>query len=387
MHVLVLPSWYPTGSDDIAGSFFREQAIAVQQAGAKVGVIALSLRSLRRRGAGPLPFREDDEGVATYRGSLLNFTPRIYQLIQLRTVGILRDLYRAYVAREGRPDIVHVHCAVPAGAGALHLRDRHDIPFVLSEHSSALVGDRLGRSGVVLAKRVAQGAAARFAVSTVFAKTLEQRLGLAQGGFSVMPNMVDDRFLGADLPDRAGEFRFLHVSLLDANKNVETLVRAFGERFKGRAEVSLVIGGDGPSCRQLQSLSRELGLEKQISFRGMLSRDQVRAALAESDAFVLSSRIETFGVVLIEALAMGVPVIATRCGGPEDIVTETSGSLVPVGDVPALGAAMEDMIDNRSRWNRHSLREDCRARFGAEAVTLRWLEIYREVLRQPRGQM
>src|SRR5690606_9435676 len=106
-----------------------------------------------------------------------------------------------------------------------------------------------------------------------------------------------------------------------------------------------------------------------VTFLGKLSRGEVRMALSNCNAFVLPSRFETFGVVLVEALAMGVPVIATRCGGPEDIVTENTGVLVPVDDRQALAEALESVLLSPDKWDRDTIREDCRARFGAAAIS------------------
>ena len=86
-----------------------------------------------------------------------------------------------------------------------------------------------------------------------------------------------------------------------------------------------------------------------------------------------------FGVVLVEALAMGCPVIATRCGGPEDIVAEGDGFLVPTGDRDALSVAMGAMVA-RPDFDPGDLRQQCAARFGAVAIGQRWVAAYSEAM-------
>jgi glycosyltransferase involved in cell wall biosynthesis len=199
-----------------------------------------------------------------------------------------------------------------------------------------------------------------------------------------MPNSVSGLFTDSGVERKhGGGFRFCHVSFLDSKKNVDALIRAFASSFRNDATVSLVIGGDGPSGPALQKLARDCGILRQVEFTGKLSRRQVRDVLDRSDAFVLPSRFETFGVVLIEATAMGLPVIATRCGGPEDIVTERNGILVPVGDTAALGAAMLRMYETRACWDRQSIRDECHERFGADSLARRWREIYAACAHQP----
>ena len=102
--------------------------------------------------------------------------------------------------------------------------------------------------------------------------------------------------------------------------------------------------------------------------------------MRESDAFVLSSEVETFGVVVAEALATGLPVVATRSGGPESIVRSGDGILVPVGDVTALAEAMSEIRRRRTEFSPQRLREACAARYSPNAIAARLIQIYRDAL-------
>jgi glycosyltransferase involved in cell wall biosynthesis len=106
----------------------------------------------------------------------------------------------------------------------------------------------------------------------------------------------------------------------------------------------------------------------------------------DCDAFILVSRAETFGVVYVEALASGKPVIATRCGGPEAIVHEGNGLLVPIGDVPAIASAMVKMACNSDRYVAEKIRSDFMKRFSGPAVVGQLLALYRSVLTEPPQQ-
>jgi glycosyltransferase involved in cell wall biosynthesis len=100
-----------------------------------------------------------------------------------------------------------------------------------------------------------------------------------------------------------------------------------------------------------------------------------------ADAFVLSSRVETFGVVVVEALATGMPVIATRSGGPECIVTLDDGLLVGVGDVEGLGEAMVRLRDTVSRYDASDLKARCATRFGEAAFVSAVEGVYERVIK------
>lgn len=385
MHVLFLPSWYPETPGDIGGSFFREQALVMHHAGCKVGVIApgmLSLRHpLRALRAGRSINKKMDAGIPTYRMAGINWTPRVWTLNAKRIERIGIALYRAYVADHGHPDVIHVHASLLAGAAAIGIAKRHNIPYILSEHSSAYARGLIPAVGIQIARSVAANADGRFAVSTPFARLLEDRLALPPGDFAVMPNIVDQSFLNFDLPRRdADKTRFLHVSLLDSNKRADLIVKAFARQFSQNHDVTLTIAGDGPNRGTLMLLAAELGVADRVNFLGRLSREEVRAVMAVSDAFILSSKHETFGVVLVEALAMGLPLVSTQCGGPEDIVTSDTGILVPTEDVDALATAMAQIYATRAQWPAEKLRADCALRFGPEVISKQWISHYERAI-------
>ncbi len=120
------------------------------------------------------------------------------------------------------------------------------------------------------------------------------------------------------------------------------------------------------ACADLQQMCRELKLEDRVDFLGGLPPESVPAELATADAYAMASNTETFCVALAEALAMGLPAVATRCGGPEEMVHEGNGLLVPTGGLETLAEAMRLLYRDRDRYDSDHLREDCRARFGAQ---------------------
>jgi glycosyltransferase involved in cell wall biosynthesis len=126
----------------------------------------------------------------------------------------------------------------------------------------------------------------------------------------------------------------------------------------------------------LRTLARSLGLERHVAFAGIRSPSEVAAAMRESALLVLPSRRETFGSVLVEALASGTPVVATRCGGPEDVVTDGVGRLVPPEDPEALAEAMEDVLRHRARYAPAALRAYALEHFAWERVGERTVALY-----------
>lgn len=382
MHVLLVPSWYPTSASDVSGSFFREQALALMRAGCRVGVIAPRLESLKKWRL----IREridaiqvtDDCGVATLRVSAMNWFPRMSALQYILWLHLGKRLYCEYVRHNGRPDVIHAHSLLFGGCLARKLAQSEGIPYVVTEHSSAFARGLVSPVAHRMATVAATSASQRFAVSESFSCLLAEAMAIPQHAWRYLPNMVDSRFLQLPLtrPPESGLFRFLHVSLLDRNKAVDILLRAFAQAFRGRPSVVLRIGGEGGTRDKLESLAATLGIADQVAFLGRLSREQVLTEMQACDAFALSSRYETFGVVLVEAMALGKPVVATQCGGPESIVTPANGRLVPVDDITAMAHAMAYIVEHRGDYDPESIRGDCVARFSEARVTAGLMACY-----------
>lgn len=380
MHVLIIPSWYPDAPGEANGSFFREQAIALAGRVAKVGLIYPNLRSLRRiaRGEpGGIQF-ENDEGVLTYRLQAFNWSPRIPFGICQQWISRGMKLFEAYVAAQGMPDLIHAHAMLFAGTLGAAIKQRFRIPLVITEHSTGYAKANLSGYELQRAEQTSHAADEKLAVSRELAELLNSQFGGSPRPWQSLPNIVNQDFLTYPLePKTRGErFKFVNVALLNKIKRHAELLQAFAAAFRSDPRVSLVIAGDGPERDALRSLVKELQLDAQVTLLGHVERDRVPALLADADAFVLSSGYETFGVVVVEALAMGVPVVSTACGGPNSIVTDEDGILVDVDDIDQLSRAMRQIRDRISHFDPPGIRARCLARYGEAAVVGRLISIY-----------
>ncbi len=307
--------------------------------------------------------RYNDDGIETIYGYIpaLPITIKIWNLVLL-TASFYR-LFREYEARHGRPDVIHVQSAIYSGPAALQIFSRCGVPYVITEHASVFERAAIPPWHLAILRKVFDKTAGLAVVSPSLGEVLERVVGRCASGWKWVPNMVDPVFRPAD--SRAGTpFKFLNVGWLKENKGHEDLLRAFAKAFTDKDEVELVIGGGGTLLDDLKNLSCELGIQKRVHFLGDLSRNEVLSQMQSCDAFVLSSHGETFGVVLIEAMACGKPCVATACGGPNNIIDDESGVLVPAGDIDALAAAMTKMKKDIDSYDDTRIRESCLDRFG-----------------------
>ncbi len=385
MHVLFLPSSYPTAAAPRAGSHCEDQAIALSALGVEAGVCYPDLRSLRTLG-GPSPFQNrcqwtcsEEQNVHVVRwhgwnGPSAGVRARLY-------VEEYRKAYRIYESRFGRPDVIHAQNALWGGVAAMRLSAETGIPFLVTEHSSDYPRHLIRPWEWPWAERCFRASSQVVCVSSSLASELHSAIpGVS---FGVVPNMVDADFFA--LPPAARDKSrpsFLAVCALNKNKGIDMLLDAFALYRQSGGCWDLEIGGDGPLIDELGQQATKLHLGDCVRFLGPLTRHQVREAMWRASAFVVSSRVETFGIVAIEALATGLPVIATKCGGPETILAPGDGLLVEADDSLALARALESMARTAASYAAEDMRERCVRRFGSVGVGRQLMGLYAHVVQR-----
>jgi glycosyltransferase involved in cell wall biosynthesis len=389
MKILMLPSFYPTKDNPVLGIFFRDQAKALQRHGHKINVIVTYLRSLTKL---PKNFkklryvidRENDSGIITYRSFVWNFSPLFLRGKTYIHLNSGLRLFEHYLSDFGRPDIIHAHCALYSGALAARIKEKYSIPYVLTEHSSYYSTNSIPMHNKKLIIDAFDKADSKIFVSPSLGRELESLFGKVVYPWKWVPNLINNQFNNAQCNNSTinpkGKFIFLNIAIMKEIKGQQDLLLAFSKAFRGNKDIMLKIGGDGPLRNDLETLANKLAIFDQVHFLGMLSRNEVLKEMQKANAFILSSHYETFGVVLIEALSCGTPIIATACGGPKYIVNEKNGLLVSPQNVKKLAAAMIDMQSNIQKYKPEQIRDDCLLRFGEKTIVNQLSIIYREVL-------
>jgi teichuronic acid biosynthesis glycosyltransferase TuaC len=380
-HIVAIPSWY-SGGRGSGGGYFRDQALALQAAGHRVAMLAPDIHTSRDLRAGRVPPTEagrtiiEHGGVGVYRRTRLVIMPRFPYRNALAWSWCGLGLFNEYVARNGMPDLVHAHACLNAGVLAALIRARHGVPFIVTEHSTGFAEGRLRWWERDLVRRVIARAEARIAVSPHLAALLERQFPGA--AWRYVPNILSEAFLEPAAPPTGRperRFVFLCAARLVPAKNPALLIDAFADAFVGDAAVRLLLAGDGPLRPELEGRCAERGVTAQVEFLGTLSAEQLRGEMAGADAFVLASDVETFGVVVIEAQATGLPVVCTASGGPDHLIEPANGLLVPAGDRHALSRALAEMRRRAPNYNRAVISAEARRRFGPESFARQFAEI------------
>lgn len=399
MNVFVLPSWYPNEVNAASGLFVREQVMAVAQARPDITLTvgtwghldgalslrspALSARALAWRLRQPAcRWRALAANVNEVTSPVLSWT---LALAGGNVAGLLRAGRRNLAEAErrlGAQQLIHAHVGFPAGWVAAQLARERGIPFVITEHMSPFPFPALARNARAMA-RLREAFAGAHAVIAVSPALAESMRALGMRCTQVVPNGVDLARFAAPPPPAREPFTFFSLGGPSEHKGTDVLLRALAEPEMANAQFRVVLGG-GADASAYQRLAQQLGVASSIQWLGAVAPADVAQHMARCHALVQPSRHESFGVVLVEALASGRPVIATRCGGPESIVNEANGVLVEVGDVPALARAMRSMMDRAPHFDPAALRADAQQRFSAATVAHALADLY-DAAAAPKG--
>jgi len=393
--VLVVSRLYPRATDPVLGIFVEEEVRELARH-CRVKVVSpvpwfppIKLFP-RWYGYSQLPIEETRGGLEIFRPRTIMLPHNLlFPLLGFSFYLTLRSCVRQ-IARGFSIDLIHAHTAYPDGLAAVMLGRALDCPTIITLHGGDVtlyfrryVGRKLGLWAVSHADGV-------IAVSSSLRSTVVEDYGADGANIEIIPNGVDvTRF--APVPRREAEKplrlqaearRILYVGAITQRKGLDYLLRGFAALLRESQEpVQLILVGEGEYERQATLLARELGIAGHVVFVGKRPNDEIPLWVNASDLLVLPSLGEGFGVVLIEAMACGKPVVATACGGPEDIVTPQTGILVPPADERALAQALLDVLRDGERFRAPIIRQSALDNYAYDRVAPRILNLYRRALR------
>jgi glycosyltransferase involved in cell wall biosynthesis len=303
---------------------------------------------------------------------------------------LLSGLWHSFFqVRDFKPDLVHVFFGIPDGPIGWFLKRVYGLPYLISLRGADVPSDevkRFARQYRILRPFIRwfwRDADALVAVSN----------GLREYAFQttpdlpikVIPNAIE---LSEFTPPRQralnGTVRLLFVGRFNAFKNVETLLKALGlVAAQNITNFELHLVGDGERRSSLERLVVEQGLTKRVRFLGWVEREKIVEYYRRADLFVTATTWEGMPNTVLEGMACGLPVVATRASGLDELVTEgVNGYLVDINDPVALAERLADLIDNpyeRQRMGKES-RKIAEREFAWDYITQQYVEIYQNII-------
>ena len=366
MKVLFITSWYPRKDNPVSGVFVRELAKAVSR-NDEVRVLHGYLEKRLDKIYDNSYEKENGFEVVRvmYKGLFSVFSYPVYLFSMIQT---FRKIKRDFM-----PDIIHAH-VYKSGLIGIILRKFYGIPLVVTEHAEITDPYRKGFSQKI--KNILAIAVARFVLNNADLLILPSeslRDYLESFGIKnrcvIVQNVVNtDAFHIVSTSKKNEIKRLLFVGELAPRKGITYLLKALGLLKNKRKDFILDIVGYGSHEEEYKKLAWNLGISSIVRFGGRKNKKEVAELMQKCDFLILPSLYEPFGVVLIEAMACGKPVISTLSGGPKEFVNEKRGILVPPGDPEALAEAIEYMLDHHQEYDQEEIARYVRGRFSYDAV-------------------
>jgi glycosyltransferase involved in cell wall biosynthesis len=350
MKILFITPWYPDNDSPNHGIFVYDQAHAISKT--HDVVVIVSKVNYKKFGVSSLELDDRiEQGVRTIRISLAQSFPVFNQLnFFLRTI-----LVSLRIAKEFKPDVIHANIGYPGAFWGWMLSRLIHVPYIVTEHTRpinnfrSLIHRRLTILGLNKASRVI----------TVGSRNKHELLKYINNTVIIIPNIVDlERFKTIRLAEARKEIHLGFIGRLDTpGKGLDVLLKALHEVNRVRQDFILHIGGDGSMRASYERLAKELAISSKCIFHGFIPPDGIPTFMQQLNFFVSASRFETFGLVIVEAMACGMPVIATDCGGPSDFVRSFNGLLIKVDSTSEMKQAILQMMDNYANYNSSKIKE------------------------------
>lgn len=384
--VLFLASWYPSRIDFLNGDFVERHANAIALMH-EVTVIFVS-KDLQLSNK-LYEFDYEEKGrVKLYKAYYREFRSRFSILrkivSQWRYLKCLHKLYLKALRQQGKPDLIHLYIPFKAGIYALYLKFLKKIKYVISEQHSYYMpaSNKYEEQSVItkwLIKLIFRNAAAVHTVSQALGEILIKK-NIIKGNYHVIPNVVNvDIFYPEETACPSGITRFVTITGNIFHKNTDGVIRAFKKVLNKRNDFTLDI--IGPNIESLKVLSEESGLSNNIHFHGPVSYENVAKTNRQSDAMIFFTRYETFGCVIIEANACGLPVIVSDLPVTrENVIENFNGIYVTPEDENDLAEKVLWYMDNKDKFNKQEIAFFAKNKFNYKVVGSHFDEWYKEVL-------
>ena len=377
--ILIVASDYPSVHDSASGVFFREQARAIAMYN-DVTVLCFYSRPVKASNLWKAyrVNKNTENGIPTIRFEY----PKIWEKMDGLNY-LLIIIYSIFLVRkEGPFDIIHAQKFFPSGLVGYALKKKYKSRLVVTEHAGDFKHSMRSLLRRISIKNVMKNSNRVIAVSSFLANSIKEYATNLK--IEVVPNPVNTKKFCVNFRQNAARKnkKILHISDLKTIKGIHIIIEAADKLRKKRSDfVIIIIGGKRkPIKKWRDSLKFRTDF---IKFLGEMNHEEIASYMRACDFFILPSLRESFGAVLIEAMACGKPVLTTRCGGPEEIVSSDVGIIIPPNDVDSLTNALDYMLDNYHEFDSEIIAKFAADNFSYDVVGRRLDFIYREILASP----
>ena len=369
-HIVFLARWYPHRYDPMFGLFVQRHAEAAALFNDITVVYCQQTTDNRQQTSSKEKFeivRTNENNVDTIRVYYKKPENKILSLIRFYRANMMAlKLCR-------KPDLIHVHILTRLGVIAWIQKILHKTPYIITEHWSRYLpgNDFGGFLRKLFTKIVVRNAETVTTVTENLAIAMRNH-GLKNDKYVVLPNVVNlDMFhINKKNTDATSHVpTIIHISCFeDKSKNISGLLESLKIIDDKGIDFKCKLIGEGMDLNLMKEKAKELQLINKVSFTGLLQGQALADELSSGDFLVLSSNYENMPVVILEALASGLPVVSTNVGGIKEMIDDTKGILVEPRNKEALTEAMMKMIETHKNYDANYLRNSVIEKYGYESV-------------------
>lgn len=381
-NILLIASWYPSKDHPTTGSFVQEQAQMLRDFGHQVIVIhpfmhGTFLNSISKR---PYISFTLEDGIQVLRVGVAPPMPFFRGISYAYCFYWVQKAMKKFHIDVKQFNVIHSHAMFMGGVIGYYLSNKHKVPQVHTEHTSGLIFNRkqYTKNDMRITKKTYMQCHKVLFVSGFALKHIIAYFDLkSMDTFVVLPNMVDDAFFLTPLHTHTKDdpFKFLVIGNFIPIKNHHLLLDAFKLAQKEIPTVALTIAGNGPLEKELRAIC-EFQKLKNVTWLPRLNRTEVKQQMAAHQAILSTSRLETFGLTIAEAQAMGKPVVVTDSGGVQDIVTVDTG-IITESNSEAFSSGLLKLIQSYNSFDSEKIRHLTKSRFASKEIIHRLNEIYK----------
>lgn len=382
LNILLLASWFPSASNPSEGSFIMEQATLLRENGFDVTVVHPFMLGtfLNTLGKRTIVQRNIEYEIETIHVGV----PPIFAGLRLLSYAfcyrkMLTTLRRLKINIRDF-DLIHSHSVFMGGYMAYRISKDYFIPYVHTEHASGLIFNpkQYNSNELKLIRNIYLKASAVLFVSRFsLNKTIELFGVSANFRFSVLPNLVHDEFFKPLITLGRTPVNFLMVGDFIPVKNHELLLQAWVQVQNQCPDVVLTLMGEGIDKNQLSKSFPQLNLNKLIVLPRQ-SREEVLTVMSKQHCVISTSLVETFGMSIAEAQALGLPAVVTNSGGVRDIITKETG-IITESNAKDFADGIIQMIDRYDKFEALRIRHIAKDRFSSEVIMNQLHSVYQQV--------
>lgn len=384
--VLFLARWYPNKDHPISGIFIKRHAEVISKY-CDVAVLYIHYNITQKVTTIEYSIEESIKTIRIYpRSAQIKNT--IIRLL-INKIFFQNFIFCSFngmkvITKEfGRPEVIHVNVCLPMGMLAVAFDLFKGIPFVITEHFTGFSQQTKNILNFFELKIILKRAKWICPVSDSLKRTME--IFFTADKYHVVPNVINTNFFTPKVEKNSRiKKQILHVSTLkDKQKNISGIFFAILELIKVRKDFELHIIGDGNDREYLEKLADQIKIkDKFVFFHGFLNNSMLLEYTRNSDFFILNSNYETFSVACAEALSSGIPVVATRSGGPENYINKDLGIIIEKGNIKELVRAMNFMLDNYKDYDPTVLHQSIENMFGPDVIGKKIYELYQSIIKR-----